>query len=217
MSDPRPRLFLVTPVLDDPAAFTPSLAAACGAGDVAAVLLRLAPADERTLVNGVKALVPAAQAAGAAVVVSAAGEHDSSAVAARGGADGVHATVPADWAALRGRSRDGRILGAGGLKTRDDAMRAGEAGADYVLFGEPRPDGYLPPFEDILDRAEWWAEIFETPCVVFAPSLDDVAAAAATGAEFVALGDAVWGHPGGVTKAVALAMRALSHAAASSP
>jgi thiamine-phosphate pyrophosphorylase len=48
---PRPRLYLVTPSLDDTAAFAPALDAALAAGDVAAVLLRLADADERTLIN----------------------------------------------------------------------------------------------------------------------------------------------------------------------
>jgi thiamine-phosphate pyrophosphorylase len=120
----------------------------------------------------------------------------------RGGADGLHAGSADDWVGLRGQLRDGRILGVGGLKTRDEAMRAGEAGVDYLMFGEPRPDGYLPPFDEILDRAEWWAEIFETPCVVFAPTLDDVASAAETGTEFVALGDAVWMHPAGAAAAV---------------
>jgi thiamine-phosphate pyrophosphorylase len=42
---PRPRLYLVTPSLDDTAAFAPALDAALAAGDVAAVLLRLAGVD----------------------------------------------------------------------------------------------------------------------------------------------------------------------------
>ena len=48
MAEPAARLYLVTPVLDD-ASFAPRLAEACAAGDVAAVLLRLAAADERGL------------------------------------------------------------------------------------------------------------------------------------------------------------------------
>jgi thiamine-phosphate pyrophosphorylase len=71
-------------------------------------------------------------------------------------------------------------------------MSAGEAGADYVMFGEPRPDGWTPPLAETLDRVGWWAEIFETPCVAFAATLDAVAPLAAVGADFVALGDAVW-------------------------
>lgn len=210
MIEPTARLYLVSPLLTEPAAFAPCLAAACAAGDIAAVLLRFAATDERSLVNGVKALAPGAQERGAAVVVAAEGEADLATVAARGGADGVHATGdPSRLGGLRQRLRDERILGAGGLRSRDDAMTAGEAGADYLLFGEPRPDGSLLPLAAVAERAAWWADIFETPCVAYAPSLDAVAVLAATGAEFVALGEAVWNHPEGPAAAVAAALRAL--------
>ena len=49
MAEPDARLYLVTPVLRDVGAFAPSLAEACAAGDVAAVLARFAVADERIL------------------------------------------------------------------------------------------------------------------------------------------------------------------------
>ena len=71
-------------------------------------------------------------------------------------------------------------------------MTAGEVGADYVMFGEPRRDGCVPPLAETLERVAWWAEIFVTPCVAYAARLDDAAALAAAGADFVALGDAVW-------------------------
>jgi len=67
-------------------------------------------------------------------------------------------------------------------------MDAGEAGVDYVMFGEPRPDGSLPPLTAVLERAGWWAEIFETPCVAYVPDAESIAALVETGAEFVALG-----------------------------
>ena len=85
-----PRLYLVTPVIHDAAAFAPLLGAALSAGDVAALLLRLPlGADERTLVNIVKALAPGVQEAGAALLVGAASDL-AALVAARGGADGAH-------------------------------------------------------------------------------------------------------------------------------
>ncbi len=89
-------------------------------------------------------------------------------------------------------------------------MSVGEAGADYLIFGEPRPDGSLPALESVAERAAWWAEIFETPCVAYAPTLDAIPQLAATGAEFVALGDAVWSHPDGPAAAVRLATAALA-------
>src|SRR5690349_2961337 len=90
MAGPAARLYLVSPVLSA-ASSAPRLSDACSAGDVAAVLLRLAPADERGLVNRVKALAPAVQEHGAAAIVAVEGEADLAATAARGGADGVHA------------------------------------------------------------------------------------------------------------------------------
>ena len=47
-------------------------------------------------------------------------------------------------------------------------MLAGEAGADYVMFGEPDRRGGRPPFDAIVERVEWWAELFELPCVGYA-------------------------------------------------
>ena len=67
-------------------------------------------------------------------------------------------------------------------------MDAGEAGVDYVMFGEPRPDGSLPPLPAVIERASWWAEIFETPCIAYAPDAESVPALVETGAEFLALG-----------------------------
>ncbi len=210
------QLYLVTPLVGDPEPFAPALQAACAAGGVAAVLLRLEPADERTLVKRVKALAPLAQEHGAAVLVMASGEADLVTVAARGGADGVHAggADPAALLALRERLKDERILGAGALRSRDDAMNAGEAGVDYVIFGEPRPDGFVPPLDQVAERAAWWAEIFQTPCVAYAPSLDAVTTLAATGAEFVGVGEHVWTHPDGPGAAVRAAAEAIEAAEA---
>lgn len=216
MPDEPARLYLISPVIAEPEAFAPRLADACRGGAVAAVLLRLAGADERTLVNRVKALTPAPQESGAAVLVHAPGEVDLAAVAARGGADGVH--LAGDLARvreMRERLRDGRILGVGGARSKHDAMEAGEAGVDYVMFGEPRADGTVPPFEAVVERASWWAEIFATPCVAHAPTLDSIREVAATGAEFVALSDAVWSRHGDESAAVESAIAGLARAGAS--
>src|SRR5271155_5229910 len=54
-----PRLYLVTPLVEDTAAFLPGLEAALAAGGGAAVLLRFAATDERSLVNRAKAVAAA--------------------------------------------------------------------------------------------------------------------------------------------------------------
>jgi thiamine-phosphate pyrophosphorylase len=211
MAEPLARLYLITPLLDDADAFAPRLAEACAAGPVDAVLARFAVADERSLIKRVKALAPAAQDNGAALVIACEGAADLVTVAARGGADGVH--VGADASALRDmreRLKGERAIGAGAIRSRDDAMALGEAGADYLLFGEPRADRSLPALDGVIERAAWWAEIFETPCVAYAPRLDDIPALAATRAEFIALGEAVWEHPDGPAAGVRAALDALN-------
>lgn len=181
---PRTRLMLVTPPVLDPGAISFRLMQAFAGGDVAAVLLRLAPGDERSLTERVKALAPPVQAQNVALVVEA-----SAQVASRGGADGVHVTEGIEAIAeARSSLRQERIIGVGGLRSRHDAMDAGEAGVDYVMFGEPRPDGSLPPLPAVIERASWWAEIFETPCIAYAPDAESVPALVETGAEFLALG-----------------------------
>ena len=215
MADTAARLYLITPVLED-ASFAPQLSEACATGAVAAVLLRLAPADERTLINQVKALGPAAQDKGAALIITTDGKADLATVAARAGADGVH--IPGDPAQvreLRDRLKSERAIGVGHIRTKDDAMTLGEAGVDYLLFGEPRRDGSLPSLESVAERAAWWAEIFETPCAVYAPTIEAVETLAATNAEFVALGDAVWSHPDGPAGGVKAAARILGRQEAS--
>jgi thiamine-phosphate pyrophosphorylase len=96
-----------------------------------------------------------------------------------------------------------RIMGVGGLSTRHDSMAAGELGADYVLFGEPDPNGQRPSVEAIAERLQWWAELFEPPCVGFAASRAEAYEFAASGADFVLVGDVVWADPRGAATALA--------------
>jgi thiamine-phosphate pyrophosphorylase len=205
-ADPRPppRLYLVTPRIADITAFSPQLAAALGAGDVAAVLLRLAESDERSLINRIKSLCPLVQDRGAALLID--GHAD---VVARAGADGAHLTGLAAFTEALERLKPERIAGCGGLTSRHDAMIAAEAGADYVMFGEPDANGRRPAFAAIEERIAWWAEVFEIPCIGYAASLDEVEPLVKAGADFVALGDWLWREPQAVAAAVATAALSL--------
>ncbi|AMJ61250.1 thiamine phosphate synthase [Bosea sp. PAMC 26642] len=181
----RTRLMLVTPPVADAEAMSFRLMQAFAGGDVAAVVLRLAEGDDRSRIEAVKRLAGPVQASNVALVVEG-----TALVATRGGADGVHLTQgPEAIAEARSSLRDERIIGAGHLRARHDAMDVGEAGVDYVMFGEPRADGSMPPLAAVIERAGWWAEIFETPCVAYAPDAESVPALVETGAEFIALGD----------------------------
>jgi thiamine-phosphate pyrophosphorylase len=194
---PVPRLYLATPIVSDPAPLIAGLPALLAGADIAAVLLRLAPADPRSLISRIKALAPAVQNAGAALLLD--GHVD---LVARSGADGAHLTgIEAMQEALPALKPD-RIAGVGGLATRHDSMAAGEAGADYVLFGEPDGRGQRPSVEAIAERLQWWAELFEPPCVGFAATLGEAGEFAANGADFVLVGDAIWADPRGAAAAL---------------
>jgi thiamine-phosphate pyrophosphorylase len=191
-----PRLYLVTSPVGEPAALRDSLAAALKAADVAAVLLRFAPGDERTLINRIKALAPAVQDGGAALLLDGHAE-----IVARAGADGSHLANIAAFTAALATLKPERIAGCAGLVTRHDAMFAAEQGADYVMFGEPDADGRRPGFDAVLERVAWWAEVFEAPCVGAAASLDEVEALVQAGADFVAIEEAIWSDAAALAQA----------------
>src|SRR5262245_37323744 len=193
-----PRLYLITPLVGEADGFAAALGSAVGAADVASVLLRLKPEGERTLINRIKALAAVVQPQGVALLLDG-----HAALAARAGADGAHLTgIDAFTPEIQGL-RPGRIAGCGGLTTRHDAMLAGERGADYVMFGEPDGAGRRPSFEAILERVEWWAELFEIPCVGFAATPGEAGPLARVGADFIAIGDALWDDPRGPAVAAA--------------
>ncbi|HEV3372906.1 MAG TPA: thiamine phosphate synthase [Xanthobacteraceae bacterium] len=202
---PDRRLYLVSPQVADAAAFARTLADALAGAGVAAVLVRLTASDERGLINLGKSLAPLIQDTGAAFLLA-----DHPDVVARMGADGAHLTGIDAFKAAQAALQPERIAGCGGLTTRHDAMLAGEAGADYVLFGEPDPSGHRPSFEAVAERVAWWAEIFELPCVGFAATLAEVGALAQAGADFVAVGDCIFDDSRGPAAALADAAQRLA-------
>lgn len=201
---PAPRLYLATPVVDDTTPLAQTLPALLAAADIAAVLLKLKPGDPRSLITRIKTLAPIVQAAGAALLLD--GNSD---LVARGGADGAHvAGIDAMQEAMPTLKPD-RIVGVGDLTTRHDAMSAGEAGADYVLFGEPDRHGQRPAADAIAERLDWWAELFEPPCIGFAQSIEEARLFAEAGADFVLVGDMIWDDPRGATTALMDAAHAI--------
>lgn len=193
-----PRLYVLTPPVSDPADLPADLAEALGAVDAAALLLRLADADERALINAVKAIAPRVQASGVALLLDG-----RDGIVARGGADGAHLAGADALKAALPRLKPNYIAGAGQLHSRHDAMVAGEAGADYVMFGEPDRGGHRPSIEAVTDRVEWWAELFEIPCVAYADRFDEIGLLVAAGADFIAVGAAVFDDPRGFKVALA--------------
>src|ERR1700681_1016217 len=107
---PVPRLYLATPMVDDPALLMASLPGLLAAADVAAVLLRLKPTDQRTMISRVKTLAPAIQDGGAALLLDGHVE-----LVARAGADGAHLAGIAAMEDALPSLKPARIAGVGGL------------------------------------------------------------------------------------------------------
>lgn len=163
------------------------LAAALASIRPASILLR--PPPGRTLdAQSVLGLIALAQKENVAVLL----EDDAQLVRVTK-ADGVHLAWSKDIAARAAEAREilgnRYMLGADVGRSRHDAMEIGEAGADYIAFGIPaHVEDRATAAERRLELCEWWAEIFEIPCVAFdVDDLDDAQQLADAGADFVAL------------------------------
>jgi thiamine-phosphate pyrophosphorylase len=201
-------LYLVTPPIADPLAFRPLLIAALEAAPIICVWLKVSAEDDKAAQRIAQAMAQVIQDKGVAVLIDAPEDLRS---VARGGFDGVHLNHPESMKMTLEALKPDRIVGAGGLNSRDEAMSAGESGVDYVMFGEPRADGTLPPFDKVLERCTWWAEVFTVPCVGYAHSAESVSQIASTGVEFIALGD--WVFTGDITQNIKAAVKTISAAA----
>lgn len=195
--DAAPRLYLIAEeglAFPSPAAF----AAVLGFAPVAAVLVRAGDGAVRPDPAQIAPMAAAVQARGLPFLLE-----NSPELVTESGADGCHVAEPSKLAATLGALKPGFIVGAGGLRTRHDAMVAGEAGADYVMFGEPDAEGRRPGTAALLERVSWWTEVFEVPCVGYADDMDTAEALARAGADFVAVGAWVWTDPRGAAAALA--------------
>jgi len=160
-------------------------------GDVASVILFQEGLDEASFQSLAERLVPLAQQAGAAAIVAG-----DTRIAGRVYADGIHVEGgKADLAEAIEKFQAKIMVGAGGAKSRDEALELGEERPDYLFFGRFGYDAKPEPHHRNLSLGQWWAEMIEIPCIIMAGSdLESVRAVAATGAEFVALSAAVFGE-----------------------
>ena len=191
----RCRLYLITPPALDPTRFADDLAAALDAGDVAAVQLRLKDCHDDALRRAIDILRPVAQSRGVAFLLN-----DRPDLAPACGCDGAHVGADdIDVAAARRLLGPDLTLGASCYASRDRAMEAGEAGADYVAFGAFFPTATkTAPARAAPDILAWWAELMEIPSVAIGGiSAENCAPLVQAGADFLAVISAVWGHPAG--------------------
>jgi thiamine-phosphate pyrophosphorylase len=181
-----PQFFLITPPIDDVLAFRAKLEPVLSTGAVAVLLAKITGQHDQDIKGPATALRGIVQEANAALLIDL---PEDARLVARLGLDGAHVRAPGPklGEAVDALKPD-RIVGIGGIKARHDAMEAGEMDIDYVMFGEPRADGSTPALSQTVERAEWWAAIFNMPCVAYAPDLSAVVPLTATGVEFIALG-----------------------------
>lgn len=194
------RLYLITPREIDLSTFPARLEEALSGGDVASLLIAPEGVSDMVLQRMAEVLTPIAQKADVAVMV-----RDDTRATGRAKADGIHVeTGLADLKDAVKAMQPQRMVGAGHLLTRHDAMEAAEAGADYVFFGlldRPEEPDVHPKS---IDFAEWWMPLFEPACVVLGGNtIASVVPVAETGADFVALRDAIWNDPRGAKAAIA--------------
>ena len=208
---PQAQLYLITPpVIDDLEAFARDLEAALGAGEVAALQVRLKPADDATIVRAVERLGPIARAHGVAVILN-----DRPDLAHATGCDGVHVgQEDASVASARRIMGANAMIGATCHDSRELAMDAAEAGADYVAFGAFFPTDTKAtthrPEPEILTI---WQETIEIPCVAIGGvTAENAGELARAGADFVAVSAGVWRHPQGPAAGVRALNAALEKA-----
>ncbi len=209
---PVPRLYLATPVVDDPSPLTASLPGLLAGVDVAAVLVRLKPTDQRTMISRVKALAPAVQDSGRGAFARR---------SCRTGRPCRRRRRPSDRLRRHGRC-------AADVETRPHPWRRrpldparfdgrGRSRRGLCAVRRTRCEGQRPSVEAIAERLQWWAELFEPPCVGFAASREEAYEFAEAGADFVLVGDFIWADPRGAAAALVEVEQAIrqAHAAGS--
>jgi thiamine-phosphate pyrophosphorylase len=196
----RCRLVLVTPDIADPGELFGIVADALRGGDVASVIIPQHGLDDKSFQRRCEALIPVVQSAGAAALVAG-----DTRVAGRVRADGLHLEAGSEaMGEAVARHAPALIVGGGNARERHAALAIGGTQPDYVIFGSVSGDIKPEPHPKNLALAEWWADMIEIPCVLMGgTSVAFVEAMAATGAEFIAFGQAVFAEPSEAPRIVA--------------
>ncbi|MGA1855462.1 thiamine phosphate synthase [Azospirillum sp. 11R-A] len=194
-AEPACRLYLVTPPALEPAAFAPILAEALDAGDVACVQLRLKDCSEDDIRRACDVLRPIVQERDVAFILN-----DHPRLAREAGCDGVHVgQTDTPYRDARKIMGNDAIVGVTCHDSRHLAMIAGEEGADYVAFGAFFPTATkTAEYKAEPELLNWWSELMEVPCVAIGGiTAENCAPLVTAGADFLAVVNAVWGHPQG--------------------
>ena len=186
---PQCQLYLISP-LEVGGDFPARLERALSAGEVAAFQFRVKGVDQHTAAGLAKPLQAICAAHDCAFIVN-----DDIGLAKRLGADGVH-LGQGDGDVADARAQLGREaqIGVTCHASRDLALEAGEAGADYVAFGSFFPSTTkASEHRPELDLLTWWQTMVELPCVAIGGITPaNCGPLVAAGADFLAVSAAVW-------------------------
>ncbi len=195
------RLYLISPGrLEHPSIFADNLRAALDGGDVAAFQLRLKDVADDAIARAADTLRPICQQRDVAFILN-----DRPDLAAKLDCDGVHiGQGDMSYAEARRIAGPQRQIGVTCQASRDLAMTAGEAGADYVAFGAFFPSSTKTVTTPAsLEIIEWWSQLFEIPCVAIGGiTVENCQQVIAAGADFLAVAGGVWNHKDGPEAAV---------------
>lgn len=195
------RLYLISPErLEHPSIFADNLRAAFDGGDVAAFQLRLKDVADDAIARAADTLRPICQQRDVAFILN-----DRPDLAAKLDCDGVHiGQGDMSYAEARRIVGPQRQIGVTCQASRDLAMTAGEAGADYVAFGAFFPSSTKTVTTPAsLEIIEWWSQLFEIPCVAIGGiTVENCQQVIAAGADFLAVAGGVWNHKDGPEAAV---------------
>ena len=198
-------LYLVSPPAITLASFMPEVEEALGLGAVKAFQLRLKNASDVQIFEAAAKIQPICQKYSIAFILN-----DRVDLVKKCSADGVHLGQE-DMSVAEARKILGEefVIGATCHASRDLAIDAASAGANYVAFGAFFPtisksaekiEKWGVPKPEIL---EFWSTATEIPCVAIGgitpqnckPLID-------AGADFIAVINAVWKHPQGAAAGV---------------
>jgi thiamine-phosphate pyrophosphorylase len=195
------RLYLITPPALDPDRFAKELEEALAGGDVASLQLRLKDIDDDAVRHAARVLKTIAQDRGVAFIMN-----DRPDLAAELDCDGVHVgEEDAPYVEARQLLGPDRIVGVTCGASRERAITAAEAGADYVAFGAFFPSTtkaakhHADP-ELLRD----WSETTVVPCCAIGGiTQQNCGPLVEAGADFLAVIGAIWSYPRGPRAAVA--------------
>lgn len=188
MAEDRPQIYLLTPPSFDLDIFPQTLSRVLAAQEVACIRLALASRDEDAVMRAADAVRLVAHEHDVALVIE-----DHIQLVERQGLDGVHLSDGArSVRAARKALGPDAIVGSFCGASKHDGMGAGEAGADYVVFGPVGETGLGHGTRAERDLFAWWSEMIEVPVVAEGALTEELVRDLAPVTDFFGIGEEIW-------------------------